>query len=86
MGSFVDHVGETIADPITVYGLDTETYNDNGQMGLKSIQIWNPYEAHYFIADDYNRADAEIRTSISSQLFSWINALHGTVIIAFFNN
>ena len=85
MGSFVDHVGETIADPITVYGLDTETYNDNGQMGLKSIQIWNPYEEHYFIADDYNRADAEIRTSISSQLFTWINALHGTVIIAFFN-
>ena len=52
MGSFVDHVGETIPEPITVYGLDTETYNDNGQMGLKSIQIWNPYEAHYFIADD----------------------------------
>lgn len=70
---------------ITIYGCDTETYSDNGEYGLKSIQLWNPSEEQYFTADDYTRSSVEVRNSITDKLFSWLSTLSGRVIIAFFN-
>lgn len=80
MGSILDFVD----GKATVWGCDTETYSEPSY-GLKSIQIWNPQEQHYFIHHDYLDSDVEVRRVICSKFFDWLNALHGTQIIAFFN-
>ena len=45
---------------IAIYGCDTETYAENGEYGLKSIQLWGPSEEQYIIADDYTRPSVEV--------------------------
>ena len=83
MGSILETLGKN--DTFTVYGCDTETYNDSDQYGLKSIQIYNPKESHYFISDNYETDDDTIRSDICAQFVDWLKSLSGSVVVCFFN-
>ena len=83
MGSILETLGKN--DIFTVYGCDTETYNDNDQYGLKSIQIYNPKESHYFISSNYETDDDTIRSEICAQFVDWLKSLSGSVVVCFFN-
>lgn len=78
MGSILQYARDDM-----VFGVDTETYNDDGHIGLKSIQVWNPKESHYFTVKDFNRPDLEIRYDICRQFFEWIGTDSHTLV--FFN-
>ena len=81
MGSILEYARED-----NVYGVDTETYNDDGHYGLKSIQVWNPQESHYFTSDDFTQSDDVIRSEICAKFFNWMRKeqLLGKVFV-FFN-
>lgn len=81
MGSILTYARED-----NIYGVDTETYNENGHYGLKSIQVWNPQESHYFTSDDFTQSDNEIRSEICSKFFIWMKQerLLGKILV-FFN-
>ena len=83
MGSILETLGKN--DTFTVYGCDTETYNDSDQYGLKSIQIYNPKESHYFISDNYETDDDSVRSKICAQFVDWLKSLSGSVVVCFFN-
>lgn len=83
MGSILETLGKN--DTFTVYGCDTETYNDNDQYGLKSIQIYNPKESRYLISDNYETDDDTIRSEICAQFVDWLKSLSGSVVVCFFN-
>ena len=70
---------------VAVYGVDTETYNDMGNMGLKSIQIWGYIDKHYITSDDFTQSDDDIRVEICNKLFSWLEGLQSDTTLAFFN-
>ena len=70
---------------IAVYGVDTETYNDMGNMGLKSIQIWGHIDKHYITSDDFTQPDDDIRNEICKKLFTWMEGLQSDTTLAFFN-
>ena len=84
MGSILEALNRK-SDTVTVYGCDTETYADNDDYGLKSIQIWNPSESHYFTAYDYGLSNEDIRQSICSKFVTWLDSLYDNAVIAFFN-
>jgi len=67
------------------FGCDTETYNDNGAKGLKSIQIVGNGIEHYFTTDNWNQSDKDIRYEICDKFFSWLFSLNKDSNIAFFN-
>ena len=81
MGSIV----EKCCNGRAIYGVDTETYNDAGHMGLKSIQIWGDLNHHYFTSYDFNQPDENIRTEICSYFFRWMEGLQSDTTLAFFN-
>ena len=70
---------------VAVYGVDTETYNDMGNMGLKSIQIWGHTDKHYITSDDFTQPDDDIRSEICIAFFSWLEGLQSDTTLAFFN-
>ena len=80
MGSILEYARED-----TVFGVDTETYNDNGHYGLKSIQVWNPSESHYFTADTFDDSDESIRSGICKKFFDWLGNGDGGRTLVFFN-
>lgn len=67
------------------FGCDTETYNDNGEKGLKSIQIATRDNSYYFTTDDWLQDDQTIRYEICNKFFTWLFSLDKDVNIAFFN-
>lgn len=71
-------------DP-NAYGLDTETYNDNGETGLISIQIYGANQQHYFTSDDFSQSSIDVRNEICAKFFDWLESLTTTSTIAFFN-
>ena len=81
MGSIV----EKCCNGRAIYGVDTETYNDAGHMGLKSIQIWGDLNHHYFTSYDFDQPDENIRTEICSYFFRWLEGLQSDTTLAFFN-
>ena len=81
MGSIV----EKCCNGRAIYGVDTETYNDAGHMGLKSIQIWGDLNQHYFTSYDFDQPDENIRTEICSYFFRWLEGLQSDTTLAFFN-
>ena len=81
MGSIV----EKCCNGRAIYGVDTETYNDAGHMGLKSIQIWGDLNHHYFTSYDFDQPDENIRTEICSYFFRWMEGLQSDTTLAFFN-
>ena len=85
MGSILDLLKTDDKDIITIYGCDTETYADNGEYGLKSIQIWNPDNQLYITSHDYALPNVDIRQIICSKFGEWLCTLTGKVIVAFFN-
>lgn len=85
MGSILDVLKDKPSDTLTVYGCDTETYADSDNYGLKSIQIWNPNESHYFTSYDYDISNVDIRQIICKQFVDWLSTLSDSVVIAFFN-
>lgn len=67
------------------FGCDTETYNDNGHLGLKSIQLVGKTE-HYFISEDYENPDDEyIRNEISYKFIKFLSTCKDNIKVAFFN-
>lgn len=74
-----------VVDGPDVYGVDTETYNDKGHMGLKSIQCWAHSGSVYLTSDDFTQSDDEIRAEICSKFFSWLSELQSDTVLAFFN-
>lgn len=78
MGSILQYARDNM-----IFGVDTETYNDNGHFGLKSIQVWNPKESHYFTCENFNLDDETIRYDICDQFFSWLS--EDSKILVFFN-
>lgn len=66
------------------YGCDTETYNDFGHLGLKSIQLVG-LEEHYFISEDYDKDDDYIRNEISYKFIRFLSECKDNVKVAFFN-
>ena len=80
MGSILEYARED-----TVYGVDTETYNDNGHYGLKSIQVWNPSESHYFTSDTFDDSDESIRSAVCKKFFDWLGNGDGGRTLVFFN-
>ena len=80
MGSILEYARED-----TVFGVDTETYNDNGHYGLKSIQVWNPSESHYFTADTFDDSDDSIRSAVCKKFFDWLGNGDGGRTLVFFN-
>lgn len=81
MGSVLDCVDVDTS----VYGLDTETYNDNGETGLISIQVHGFNQQYYFTSSDFSQSEAEIRFEICQKFFTWLESLTQNVTIAFFN-
>lgn len=81
MGSVVD----LVVDGIDVYGVDTETYNDKGHMGLKSIQCWSYSSNIYITSNDFTQSDDQIRTEICTKFFDWLTGLQSDTVLAFFN-
>lgn len=79
-----DELNQPKKQGFTVFGCDTETYN-NPTYGLKSIQLWNPEEQHYFITNDYNQDDDTIRWQICKQFIDWINERQQDTRVVFFN-
>ena len=73
------------ADSIVFWGIDTETYVQDDEYGLLSIQIWNPSESHYFHHPSYDDTEQSIRSYIASEFFQWLNNLQGYHCLAFFN-
>ena len=65
MGSILDLLKTDDKDIITIYGCDTETYADNGEYGLKSIQIWNPANQLYITSHDYTLPNAVSYTHLT---------------------
>lgn len=78
-------ITEILDGSYAIYGCDTETYNDMGARGLKSIQIVGTGETHYFTAQSYDLPDDDIRASICSDFFGWLEGRFKDSIIAFFN-
>lgn len=70
-----------------IFGVDTETYSipKINVYGLKSIQVANESESHYFTADDYTLDDETIRYNICAKFFRWLETLDGKITLAFFN-
>jgi hypothetical protein len=67
------------------FGCDTETYNDDGHLGLKSIQLVGKTE-HYFVSEDYDNPDDEyIRNEISYKFIRFLSTCKDNVKVAFFN-
>ena len=67
------------------FGCDTETYNDNGHLGLKSIQLVGQSE-HYFVSEDYDNEDDEfIRSEISYKFIRFLSECKDNVKVGFFN-
>lgn len=74
-----------VVDGPDVYGVDTETYNDHGHMGLKSIQCWAHSGSVYLTSDNFNQTDDDIRSEICSKFFDWLSGLQSDTVLAFFN-
>ena len=70
---------------ILIYGCDTETYKDGVHRGLKSIQVSNATEDHYFTAEHWEHDDITIRNEISEKFVLWADSLEKTTILAWFN-
>lgn len=68
-----------------VFGVDTETYNDAGHMGLKSIQVWSHSSNNYFTSSDFTQTDNDIRSEICQKFFDWLDGLQSDTTLAFFN-
>lgn len=68
-----------------VFGVDTETYNDNGECGLLSIQVVGELHRYYFHAKSYEQPANDIRNEICEQFFNWIETLRTNSVLAFFN-
>lgn len=75
------------------YGCDTETYNESykdgkkykGCYGLKSIQLCNDTEQHYFTTDDFSKSDEEIRYEIAKKFIDFLSESKEDIKVAFFN-
>ena len=74
-----------VVDGSDVYGVDTETYNDHGHMGLKSIQCWAKSGSVYLTSNDFTQSDDAIRSEICSKFFEWLAGLQSDTVLAFFN-
>nr|DAR01775.1 MAG TPA: DNA polymerase B [Caudoviricetes sp.] len=74
-----------VVDGSDVYGVDTETYNDKGHMGLKSIQCWAHSGSVYLTSDDFTQSDNDIRSEICNKFFTWLSELQSDTVLAFFN-
>lgn len=74
-----------VVDGSDVYGVDTETYNDKGHMGLKSIQCWAHSGSVYLTSNNFNQSDDEIRGEICAKFFDWLSELQSDTVLAFFN-
>ena len=74
-----------VLDGADVYGVDTETYNDKGHMGLKSIQCWAYSGSVYLTSDNFTQSDNEIRAEICAKFFRWLSELQSDTVLAFFN-
>ncbi len=74
-----------VVDGSDVYGVDTETYNGHGQMGLKSIQCWAQSGSVYLTSDDFTQSDDAIRLEICTKFFEWLSGLQSDTVLAFFN-
>lgn len=84
MGSIVDYVDKEIVTD-TIFGCDTELYNEDGEFGLKSIQLWNPNEQRYFTTEDWLQSERDIRVDICSQFVDWLQNRNCDTTIPFFN-
>lgn len=75
------------------YGCDTETYNETKlvsgvevtHLGLKSIQLCNSEEQHYFTTEDFTQSDDDIRYEISKNFIDFLSSRTQDVKVAFFN-
>lgn len=67
------------------FGCDTETYNDNGEYGLKSIQIWGKDQNQYFTTDNWEQSSLSIRFEICEKFFNFLYEQKNNINIAFFN-
>lgn len=67
-------------------GMDTETYYEDNQKGLKSIQIYGDKGIRLYItADSYELPDQMIRLNIVNKFWRFLESLTQDAEIAFFN-
>lgn len=85
MKSAFDFVSNPKSIPTQYYGIDTETYIDNQEYGLKSIQIYGENQEMYITAETFDDTERNIRMSICKQFVNWIDSLKANSIFAFFN-
>lgn len=81
MPSILDFIGEQS----NCFGVDTETYRDDGECGLKSIQVYGSENSYYFTSSDFSQSSDDIRREICAQFFKWIESLNSDSTLAFFN-
>lgn len=70
-------------------GVDTETYYDGTQKGLKSIQLYGTANGEkiekYFTTDNFDLPDHMIRIEIASKFFKFFEDLDCDADVAFYN-